>query len=342
MASTLKDVAKLSGVSVATISNVITRKKYVSPEVTLKVKQAMYRLNYRPNMIARSLKIKKTNNIGVIVPDIGNPFFADIVKGVERVAKREGCQLFLANTDGDAKSEEAAFNAFVSQNVDGIVNIAPRMPDAELLCRPDMPQVVLDRHIDPPVRMGCVYADCGPGCRELARHFLALGHRRFACFTGPVENVPNARDRLETFRAEVLRAGVAARDFVAYSGEFSYENGYAFMKKLLSRRSLATAVFVSSDIMAWGALESARERGLRIPEDMAIAGYDNVYFAALIAPALTTVKAPQSEAGRLGFRLLLDLIAGNQHAERLLALETELVVRASTDFDRKMVKQLND
>ncbi|MCD8140625.1 MAG: LacI family transcriptional regulator [Planctomycetaceae bacterium] len=339
MASTIKDVAKLCGVSVATISNVITRKKNVSPEVTQRVLQAMRWLDYRPNMIARSLKVKKTNYIGVLAPDISNPFFAEIVKGVESVAREKGCQFFLCNTGGDLRCEEDAIDSFVGQNVDGIINIAPRMADDALLGCVSMPHVVVDRPIETPGRMGCVCSNNLTGCRELARHFLDMGHSRFACFAGPLATVPNARTRLAGFREELLRAGVCKRDIVVYAGEFTFEDGYAFMEKLLARKVVPTAVFVSSDLMAWGALECAKERGLHIPQDMAIAGFDNVYLSTLVSPALSTVDAPKFAAGAIGFRILHDMMSGKLDGERRVMMETSLVVRGSTSFLRRPVKR---
>lgn len=340
MASTIKDVAKLSGVSVATISNVITRKKYVSPEVTQTVTRAMRKLNYRPNMIARSLKVKKTNNIGVLAPDISNPFFADIVKGVESVAKEKGCQFFLCNTNGDVEVERNALGAFESQNVDGIINIAPRMEDGELFASVGLPHVVVDRPVDTPGLMGCVCSNNDTGCRQLAQHFLEMGHSRFACLAGPLDNVPNARARLDGYRDELLRAGVSKRDIAVYVGEFCFEDGYSFMGKMLSRKSVPTAVFVSSDLMAWGALECAKERGVRIPQDMAIAGFDNVYFSTLVSPALTTIDAPKFKCGVLAFGMLHDLMSGNEGIARQVTMDTRLVVRGSTIFLHRPVKRL--
>ncbi len=342
MAITIKDVAKVSGVSIATISNVITRKKHVGPEVTQKVMQAMRKLNYRPNMIARSLKVKKTNNIGILAPDIGNPFFAEIVKGVESVAKKKGCQFFLSNTNGDVEVERSALAAFESQNVDGIINIAPRMEDGELHACAALPHVVVDRPIDTPGLMGCVRSNNLTGCQQLARHFLEVGHTRFACMAGPVETVPNARTRLDGFCGELRRAGVAKRDIVVYVGEFCFEDGYSLMKKMLARKSVPTAVFLCSDIMAWGALECAREKGVCIPQDIAIAGFDNVYFSTLVSPALTTIDAPKFKAGVIAFDMLHDLMSGVKQVERQVVMETRLVVRASTIFLRSPVKRLNE
>ena len=334
MAITIKDVAQLSGVSIATISNVITRKKHVGPEVTQKVMQAMRKLNYRPNMIARSLKVKKTNNIGVLAPDISNPFFAEIIKGVESVAKKKGRQFFLCNTNGDVEIERSALEAFESQNVDGIINIAPRMEDGALRASVALPHIVVDRPIDAHGLMGCVHSDNLAGCQELARHFLEMGHTRFACMAGPVETVPNARTRLDGFCGELRRAGVAKRDIVVYVGEFCFDDGYALMKKMLARKSRPTAVFLCSDIMAWGALECAKQKGVRIPQDIAIAGFDNVYFSTLVSPVLTTIDAPKFKAGVIAFDMLHELMSGVKDAKREVIMETRLVVRGSTIFLR--------
>lgn len=334
MASTIKDIAKSCGVSVATISNVITGKKYVSPEVTQRVHEAMNALDYQPNLIARSLKIRKTFNIGVIVPDIRNPFFADMITGVESQSKEKGYQIFLCSTQGDIPTEEKALNSFVSQNVAGIVNIAPRMRDEALLGygSDTLPIVVVDRPMDISrfANMGCVCADNMTGCQQLAEHFIALGHRRFACFTGPLDIVPNARTRLNGFRDRLLREGFSPNDIAVYQGEFSFESGYALMEKLLEKKKLPTAIFVPSDLMAWGALECAKKHGLSIPGDMAIAGYDNVYISSFVSPALTTVDHPKFEAGVLAFSMLLDMLSPGNNPTRMISLTSSLVVRGST------------
>ena len=334
MASTIKDVAVLCGVSVATISNVITGKKYVSPEVTEKVLEAMRRLDYQPNLIARSLKSRKTTNIGIIVPDIRNPFFADIVTGAESRSKEMGYQIFLCSTQGDIPSEEKALNSFISQNVAGIINVAPRLADKDLLAYGNdaVPMVVVDRPIDVAgsKTLGCVCADNATGCRQLAAHFIEMGHKRFACFTGPQETVPNAKTRLNSFCDHLFQSGFAKSDIVICQGEFTFESGFYLMDKLLEKKDPPTAVFVASDLMAWGALECAKKHGVAIPARIAIAGYDNVYISSFVSPALTTVDHPKYEAGVLAFTMLMDILSSGKDVTRAINLNSALVVRGST------------
>lgn len=334
MTVTMKDVAKAANVSVATVSNVMSNgPKYVSPEVRAAVEKAIKELGYRPSRIARSLRTRRTFYIGLTVPDITNPFFAEIAAGVEKQALDAGYQLFLVNTDGDPDRESRAVLGFQDHLTDGIINIAPRMPDEQMASIiGDTPTVIVDRPCTlKGDKLGIVYTDNIIGSSQVAQHLLHKGHIQFACIAGPPE-VPNVRSRIEGFMGELKRAGVAIEAIPVVYGDFKFDSGFSHMQELLTRVPRPTAVFVCNDLMAWGALEAAKEKGMRIPEDVAISGFDDVYFASLVNPALTTVRQPRRAVGEIAMEVMLDLINGDRDSPSEIreVLQSELVVRQST------------
>lgn len=332
----MKDVAKRAGVSVATVSNVMSGKKYVSPELKRAVLESIDALQYRPSKIARSLKIRKSFLVGLLVPDITNPYFAEIARGVESIALEHDYQMFLCNSDGRSYREEETLISFLGHGVDGVINVAPRM-DEELLAdlSNGMPMVILDRHlkIENPL-IDVVYTNNFKGSAQLARHLLDKGHKRFACISGP-KDVPSAVRRLQGFCSELEKDGIKGENLKIYFGGFKYEDGFKIMKQyILKLKIRPTAVFAGNDMMAWGAIEAAKQNGLKIPEDIAIAGFDNVLYSSLVIPSMTTVDQPKFEAGRTAMKLLLEKITKKQHGEyvdtRKIELDSHLIVREST------------
>lgn len=333
MRATIKDVAKLSGVSTATVSNIITGKKYVGTEATERVRRAMAELNYQTNTIARSLKISKSCNIGLMVPDITNPFFGEIVKYAQHIANKENYQITLCDSDNDAGREPKIINTFLSAGVDGIINVAPRLKQTKLGKDLGIPMIIVDRpHFKTNGNIAFVYADNYRGAAAVAEHFVHRKHTRFACFTGPVYDVPNARMRFDGFMDELKKQGVAEADCTVYYCDFSFESGYRTMEKLLESYDPAQSmgVFVSSDIMAWGAMEAVKAHKLKLPENIAIVGYDNIYFSEFLYPKLTTVGNPTKDMAETAARMLLDAIAGQTKlGGRYLVVNSMFIERQS-------------
>jgi len=334
----MKDVAKRAGVSVATVSNVISGKKFVSPELKSVVLDSINALQYRPSKIARSLKIRKSFLVGLLVPDITNPYFAEIARGVESIAVDHDYQMFLCNSDGKSYREEETLISFLGHGVDGVINVAPRMEEGLLAALSDgMPMVILDRHltIENPL-IDIIYTNNFKGSAQLARHLLNKGHKRFACIAGP-RDVPSAVRRLQGFCSELERDGIREGDIRIYYGGFKYEDGFKIMKQqILKLKNRPTAVFAGNDMMAWGAIEAAKQHGLKIPIDISIAGFDNVLYSSLVIPSMTTVNQPKYEAGRAAMKLLLDKIMKKQNGEsvhtRKMELDSQLIVRESTEI----------
>ena len=329
---TMKDVAEEAEVSVATVSNIINKKdKYVSPELEKRVKKVIKKLNYSPNKIAKSLKTKKSFNIGVLVPDITNPFFSEIVKGGEKLAVNNDYQILLYNTDGNIKREKEGINNFLNQGVDGIIDIAPRRNTKEIKKyyeEKNVPMVIVDR----PIKLssehaGVVFADNYIGSHEVAEHLLKNNKRKYICMAGP-KNVPNVKKRITGFVDGLKEHGILKEEIEIIYGEFKHQSGHDLMKTLLNKYKNPMSIFICSDIMAWGAIEAIKNNR-KIPEDISIVGFDNIYFSELLNPPLTTVNQPKFELGHKSVKLLFNIIK-NKKTSKEIILSTNLVIRKTT------------
>ncbi len=332
---TIKEVAELAQVSTATVSNVITGKKYVSSELRLRVNNAVRKLNYTPSKIAQSLKIRSTNYIGLIVPDITNPYFAEVVRGVESIAIKQDYQIFLVNTDGERKREEDAVSSLMEYHVAGVITVVPRMRENQLRKMLSIPTVVIDDFMDIQTpNFGFVYTNSRKAAAEVAGHLVGRGYQRFACIAGPSDHVHAIESRVSGFVETVLEYGFS-RDHiqVVYGQKYSMDAGYAKMKEVLETSRKPIAVFACSDIMALGALAAVKEAGYRVPEEVAVVGYDNVYFSPLLDPPLSTVSQKKYDAGQIAVTMLLDKLERKEaaaSAPQSIALDAELIIRKSS------------
>ncbi len=332
MRATIKDVAKLAKVSTATVSNVITQKKFVSKDLEQRIRDAMDSLNYRPNIIARSLKISRSHTIGVMVPNITNPFFAEMVEYIQKKAEKKNYQVTLCNSDNDVFREKKIINSLLSSSVDGIINIAPFSTIENLNVEYTVPVVIVDRPaFETAENIGFVYADNFVGSAQVAEYFISLGYKRFACFTGPIQSVPNAKNRLDGFLNRLVEKGIPAEHCVVYNCDFTFKSGYFTMKKFIEEKNKQKekyAVFATSDIMAWGVMESAKSNGLKIPEDVSIVGFDNIFFSNFLYPPLTTVENSTKNLGETAVRMLIDSIENdNELRGKETVLNTFLIKR---------------
>ena len=334
MNATIKDIARHAGVSTATVSNVLTQKKYVSADLEQRVFQAINELGYRPNVYARNLKTNRSHIIGVHVPDITNPFFSEGVKAVQNVAAADSYQIVLYDSDNNLESEVKNIAGMISTQVDGIIAIAPRMQVDELLAMVEVPLVIVDRPPLPTQRnVAYVYADNYRGAASVADFLVGKGYRRFYCLAGPTELVCNAEARLTGFTETLRLHGIPESACHVSSGDFTFDSGYDLMKDILTTYDPAgspAAAFVSSDIMAWGAMEALKEKKFKIPRDMGVVGYDNIYFSSFLYPKLTTVENPIREMAVNAANLMLDALERRRNLLGLsVALRSALIVRKS-------------
>lgn len=333
MSATIKDVARLAGVSISTASIALSGKGPVSPKTQQRVLEAAKKLRYRPNALARSLATSQSQTVGLILPDIRDPYFHDIASGVESVAWERGYTLLFANTNRQLKKERASIETFRSQRVDGIVIAGSGREDefGDLTeTENDVPIVVLGRHHAP---LPSVRVDNVAAGRIATEHLLESGRRRIACIGGP-EELTTSVDRLTGFNEALRRFGMPLDFAYMTQADFTPEGGRRAMLELLSRLKerqapLPDAVFVANDQMALGALQALRAEGIRVPDEIAVIGVGDIPMATYVEPPLTTVSLPLRDMGMKAMHLLFELMEGGDPPQEPVILPVELVRRAS-------------
>jgi LacI family transcriptional regulator len=321
--ATIREVAREAGVSPSTVSRALSMPEMVNPTTRERVLRAAQRLGYAPNRAARGLITGRTGNIGLIVPDLANPFFPSVVKGVQARAREADYAVFLADTDEDPTAEVGLIRVLGKQ-VDGLILCSPRAREEEIrdLCESTTLVMVNRRFGSVP----SVVFDNVDGMRQAVAHLQALGHRRVAWVGGPRTSW-SSRDRLRGLRAATAAAGME----LVVAGHFPphFEGGVAAADLIIA--SGVTSVIAYNDLMALGLLGRLRDRGVQVPEDMSVIGIDDIQMSAMSAPALTTVSLSKAQAGRAAVDLLISLLEqpeGVRNARR--ELPTQLLVRAST------------
>jgi LacI family transcriptional regulator len=325
--STISDVAKKSGVSTATVSHILNGTRYVSPEVQKRVLQVIDELGYQPNSLARSLRMKETHTLGLILPDSINLYFAEIQNGAERAAVDQGYTVILCNTEGDPEKEKRYVSVLRSKRVDGILFISAG-PRSQLEIDETYPMVLVDRDL-PGNKVDLVTSDNYEGGYMATHHLVSLGHRRIACITGPDEIVSSGR-RISGYRQAMKEAGLPFDPQLVEAGDFHPASGRAVTEKLLRLPDPPTAIFAFNDLMAVGAIQAAGEAGRSIPGDLALVGFDDIELASFLQPPLTTIRQPKQEMGRLAVELLLSRIHDRNQPVRRITLPVSLILRESS------------
>ncbi len=328
--ATMKDIARLAGVSTSTVSHVINKSRFVSDEIAERVNNAAQQLNYAPSALARSLKMNRTKTIGMLVTTSTNPFFGEVVKGVERSCYHQGYNLILCNTEGDNQRMKASINTLLQKRVDGLLLMCSTLEGERL--------DVFDRYPDIPI----VVMDWGPilfasdkiqdnslqGGYMAAKHLIECGHKEIGCITGPLIR-HQAQMRYEGYKRALAEAGIAINPDWIVESDFECEGGYQAFEKLYQRGKLPSALFVSNDMMAMGVIHAASQRGLRVPDDLSLIGYDDVHIAKFMTPALTTIHQPKYRLGKAAVDTLLYRLENPDTTAQGVQLEPTLVVRNS-------------
>ncbi len=323
MAATVRDVALAAGVSQSTVSRALSMPDLVNAATRARVQAAVRKLGYQPNRAARGLITGRTGNLGLIVPDLANPFFAAVVKGVQSAARAGDYSVFIADTDEEASAEPELMRA-LSKQVDGIILCSPRTPEAQLVeAGLDSTVVLMNRRA-----AGCpsVTVDNTDGMRQVVEHLAALGHERIAYVAGPRTSWSNAE------RERGLRTTTAATGTdLVHLGHFPPQFGGGVAAADLAFASGATAVVAYNDIVAMGLLSRLGARGVSVADQISVVGCDDIGMSAMTHPALTTVSIPKHDAGKATVALLLSLLADEENRTELhRELPTQLVVRATT------------
>ncbi len=321
---TIRDVAARAGVSVATVSRVLNRTGPVRESTSQRVLAVAEDLRYVPHAGARSLSTRSTNTIGVVLPDLHGEFFSEVIRGIDVTARRSGYHLLVSGSHSD-RAEMRAVLHLLRGRVDGLIVMSPDLdPSALVTDLPyGLPLVLLNSSV---AGHPSITIDNAGGAGAVVRHLAALGHQRIAFICGPEQNA-DAEERKRGYREALRNAGIEPDRSLEFAGTFTEESGYEAAKNVVAFSPRPTAVFASNDAMAIGALSALSEVGLRVPDDIALVGFDDIPIARFLAPPLTTVKVPIAELGRCGFRLLLD--SSKQQSDKPAKLETTLIVRRS-------------
>jgi LacI family transcriptional regulator len=328
--NTIGDVAKRAGVSTVTVSRVINGANNVSPLTRQKVERAIKELNYVPSVAARSLRSRRTQALALLVPDITNPFWTTVARGVEDAAQKGGYSLLLCNTDENAAKQQHYIDVMISQRVDGVI-IAPCHSNAAKLKRlrdRSIPTVVLDRRVEG-WQVDTVISDSISGARALVKYLISLGHQRIAVLSGP-KHTSSAEDRVIGYHVALAESGIPFDKKMIYRGEFKVSSGVAMMEQLLERSPRPTAIFATNNSIAMGAIEAMNRQGLNIPQDLALVCFDDIPYLSYMLPFLTVVAQPVYELGVQAAQLLLCRLGGKVDSPpSKLVLPTSLVIRYS-------------
>lgn len=330
MNTTIKDIAKKAGVSYATVSRALNGKYGVNPLTRDEILRIAEEMNYSPNAIARGLVKRQTHTVGLIIPDITNPFFPEVARGAEDMLEKSGYSVFLCNSNWEKKRENKYINLLIEKRVDGLI-IAP---SASAVTESDRKQferlpVVLMSGVQSGIGIDSVVLNNVKGGYIAGKYLLEKG-RRNLCFLGGAEDSFSVKERYEGFMKSVeeFGSGIISSDMVKF-GDYREKSGYRIMKDLISEKKIPDAVFASNDLIALGALQAISEEGLRIPEDISVVGFDNIATASFRGVELTTVENPKYRMGELAVKILLDRIENpesNSSKERVV-LDPELIIR---------------
>src|ERR1700733_5379198 len=331
-AASISDVARESGVSIFTVSAVVNNKAHVGKVLRERVEAAIRKLNYRPNLIARSLIKQKTQTIGMIVPDIANPFFPMVVRGAEDAAQRLGYNLLLCNSDDNLEKEDRAVELLLSKRVDGIV-----LTKAAGDFQPSLRQTIADVNIPfvllmrtyPQLTKDAVISDDYQGAYEAVRHLARSGRKRIGLVSGPLR-VSNAKERFRGFRDALDKSGLPFDPDLVVEGDYRIESGFRAGHTLLSRRP--DGIYVANHLMTVGFLKAVEEMGLKCPDDFGLVSFDDYPWLGVFRPRLTTVELPKHQLGIEAAELLIRRIGGDRSKATVKKLPPELRIRESCGF----------
>ncbi len=314
-----------------TVSRVINGREGVDQETQRKVEAAIEALDYVPNRVARGLLSHKTATIGLIVPDVVNPFFSPVVRGAETTARKAGYRVLLCNSEGDLRLERAYIEDLVSHRVEGLL-LAPASDHSRHsvfpLLRRDFPVVLIDRAL-PDLECDLVVSDSVSGARRLVEHLVALGHRDIAHVTD-ADDTSTGRERLRGYQEALAAAGIPYRDDFVFRTTVDQIGGYRAAQQVLGLDPLPTAIFTVNNMTAIGTMQALRERGIAVPQQMGLVCFDDVEQLAVLSPFPTVIDQPAETFGSLGAQLLLERISGKAGPRtRRIVLQTDLIVRVS-------------
>ncbi|OOH87705.1 transcriptional repressor PurR [Pasteurellaceae bacterium 15-036681] len=327
--ATMKDIARIAGVSSSTVSHVVNGSRFVSEEITQKVKKVIEELNYRPSLVARSLKVKETNTIGMLVTTSSNPFFAEVVHHVERYCELHNYHLILVNTDGNSQNLQKHLERLLLKQVDGLLLMCaePQDFDPNIMQQVNLPMVVIDWW-QQPLQADIIHENSELGGYLATNALIEAGYRDIAVITGELSK-PLAANRLAGYKRSLLENNLQLHPEWIVEAHFDYQSGIDAMTQLLKLNPRPKAVFAMSDSIAIGAYQAIWQAGLRIPDDIALIGYDNIELAQYLAPPLSTIHQPKARLAKNAVEQLLARIRNPEKEVEIVNLDPKLIVRNS-------------
>jgi len=329
-AVTLKDIAKEVGVSAMAVSKALNGKGGVSAATEKKIQEAVKRLGYRPNIIAKSLRLANTKTLGVVVSDSSHSFFASVIKGIEETAAREGYSIILCNTDQDHEKEKKAISVLINKRIDGMLlaaSMLTKIEEAEYLKRFGIPFVFVIRRSESD-DVDYVINDNVTGAYLMTSHLISHGAEKIY-FINLYEGSPSGEDRLVGFKKALKENNISYSPKLIRNVKPQIEEGYMAMKKLLTEEDDVSTVFCGCDVIAIGAIEAILETGKSVPEDIRVGAYDDIDFAAYLKVPLTTIRQPKYLLGEKATELLIEKIKTKNSESKHIILDPELIVRRS-------------
>lgn len=330
MAVTIKDVAKQANVSISTVSRVINDSKPVSDEIKQRVLKVIEETGYTPNPVARSLVMKKSQLIGVIVPSISDFFIGEVLNGIEEIGKMYNYDILLCNTYGELNQELRYLNLLKSKQVEGIVFMTRVLKDEhkEFFNKEDIPIVMINRDISD-FNITSVSIDHHKAAYEMTKYLIDKGHKRIALFRGWIENYVFGIDQYEGYAKAMKENNIEIDERLIKNCEFNLELAYDAVKEMIEDNILPTAIFATTDSMAFGAINALVDNGYKVPEDVSVVGFNDIKLASIYRPKLTTIRQPLYDIGAVAIRVIIKKIKGEESKENMFILPHELVERDS-------------
>ncbi len=331
MPITIYDVARESGFSMATVSRVVNGNTNVKPDTRKKILETIERLGYRPNAVARGLASKKTTTVGVVIPDIANAFFAEVVRGIEDIANMYHYNIILSNSDEKVDKELSLINTLLEKQVDGLLFMGGEVTEShqEIFKSTTVP-IVLAATKDPENHFPSVDINHFQAAKDAVNFFISKGHQRIGFISGPLTDPLTGYERFMGYKAALEESSISIEDELVRIGNYHYESGLEAMKHFLELDKKPTAVFASSDEMAVGAIHIIQDYGFNVPQDIEVMGFDNIPISSMVRPLLSTVSQPQYDIGAVAMRFLTKHMNEEPIEDQRVILEHELIMRKST------------
>lgn len=334
MKVTIYDVAEKAGVSITTVSRVINNTGRISEKTKQKVLKVMEEMRYQPSVVASALTGKRTRTIGLIIPDVANPFFAEIARRVEDRGRELGFNLLMCNTDNNPETEEMYLEVMKQKRVDGIIigTTTSHYREVQNLLKEQFPVALIAQDI-PELVIDVVSVDDFLGGYQATSHLISLGHHQIAIIVGD-QNRTSDKYRLQAYRQALEDNGIGYDERYVFRTDYSIEGGKRAAYQILQLAKRPTAIFCCFDYLAVGVYQASRELGVHIPNDLSVVGFDNTLLATIIDPPLTTIAQPVDEMGRQVMDLLVAEIEGEKQTKKRIILSPELIIRQSTQESR--------